>query len=355
MKIFNEKTDKILGYTIEILAVISALFLAFTVNRSNNIYIKDLMKSDIFYEYSAGVDISNGINPYQKIVGNSLIVNDKYATLFPLYYYFLLAITFISNFSFSNFIETYRIVIFIAECAAFAFVYLQFRKKNMKLVGFAAASFLILNRWTLNTVTDAKQDVISIAFLMGSLYFFDSKRRLAYLLYGFSLAIKHLGIFLFPLYLAPLILGERKLKDFVIDCLYGISPILIPSLPFIFDNVKGFVLSLLFSFTRAPASSSSNPLYGYEHLLVLYGSSKKAALPLLFLPRLPLIGFYGLSMVLLFTKKIPRYVFALFALFCFITFNPVYFDQYMLWVTPFVLFAVSEYVSVEGLSNTSKQ
>ncbi len=349
-KLVNDKT---LDRLIEIVAVLAVFLLAFVVNKSNYVSYQDLASSDIFYEYSSAVNISNGINPYTKILRGSLLSNNKYATLFPIYYYYLLGIAAISKYSFTQFIDIYRYILFGAECLAFIFTYLKFRKINKYMLGFAAASFLILNRWVINNVADMKQDTVAIALLMASLYFIDSKRRLSYLLYGLSLSIKHLGILIFPLYLLPIVNKEWKWKQSCLNLALVAVPLLLPSIPFIVDNYKAFILSLMFSLTRAPTSAGTTALYGYEKLLVLYGSGKNFSLLLALLPRLPLLGFSLLNILLLFTKKIPRYIYALFSIVLFITFNPVYFDQYFFWSAPFILYSLTDYFSEKHIRKIS--
>lgn len=333
---------------LQIVAVIMLFYVVRLVNKANYSATNWGNKPDIYYEYNAAVDIGNGVNPYNKVLEGNMVWNKKYATLFPLYYYFLLGIVTFSKGVFIDFYHNFGKVLYLFEFISFIFIYLQFARYGKKTLGFAAGAFLVLNRWTIASVSGSKQDFIAIAILLASFYFFEKRPRSSYLLYGFSLGIKHLGIFFSPIYLLPLILKKRKAKDFWIDILVMSLPIIIPSLPFIFDNFRSFFLSIAFSFTRAP-ESDNGILYGYQNLLTLYNTQNYANLSTftLLLPRLPLVLFSLLNVYMLFTQKIGKFTYVLFAILIFISFNPVYFDQYLLWMTPFILYSGSDYFGKE--------
>lgn len=335
------KYKKIVSIALEIFCIAGLFYVVRIVNKANYTPTNWGNKPDIHYEYLAAENISQGINPYNKVLEGNLVWNKKYATLFPLYYYFLLSIAWFSKFQFIDFYHNLGKVLYLFQFIAFLFTYLQFRKNDKKVLGFLAGAFLVLNRWSIANVSSSKQDFIAIAGLMASFYFLNRKVRLAYLLYGLSLGIKHLGIFFAPIYLLPLITKERKLKDFIVDVSMIAIPIIIPSIPFIIDNAKSFFLSIAFSFTRAP-ESDNGILYGYQRLLTLYNTENYANLSTftLLLPRLPLVLFSILNVFMLFTKRIGKFSYVLFAIIIFISFNPVYFDQYLLWLTPFVLYSI---------------
>lgn len=347
-KVLNiQKNRKVLNHLLEIIAIGLLFYVVRVVNKANYTPTNWGKKPDIYYEYNAAVDIGNGLNPYKKVLEGNMVWNDKYATLFPLYYYFLLGIVTFSKNIFIDFYHNFGKALFFFEFVAFIFTYLQFARHNKRFLGFMAGAFLVLNRWTIASISSSKQDMIAIAILMGSFYFLDKKPKLAYLLYGFSLGIKHLGIFFAPIYLLPLIEKKVKMKDFILNVLLISLPLLIPSIPFVIDNFKSFFLSIMFSFTRSP-ESDTGVLYGYQKLLTLYNPSNynNVSTFTLLLPRLPLVLFSLLNIFMLFTKRIGKYFYVLFAVMIFISFNPVYFDQYLLWLTPFIFYSIVDYFQI---------
>ncbi len=331
---------------LEVIAILLVFVITAAVNSSNYTPAYTMERTDIHTEFDQAFKMTTGINPYEKILSGNLLTNSKYATLFPLYYYFLIVVIFISTLftpaelaMFAGFINVYHVVIQAFEFIGFLFLYAIFREKNQKFLGFAAASFFLLNRWNIANVSLLKQDVVAIAFLLAALYFLDKRVRTAYLLYGISLGIKHLGIFALPIFLTPLVFGTRKPKEFIKDVFWFLIPVLVPILPFLFLNLKAFYLSMIFSFTRKPASACGAYLTGFERLLVNYDNMGKGfAMFYLTLPRLPLVIFTVFNVCFLFLKRIDYRVYISLAFLIFTALNPVYFDQYMVWMVPFALF-----------------
>ena len=317
---------------IEAFCLLFLLFLLVLVNVSNNKKIEFFNNSDIYYEFNSALDIKNGINPYNKILKTNFVDNKKYATLLPVYYYLILIIEKFSGYSFVKFIFLMRFILFTFEFLGAIFIYLYLARSRQRFVGYFGAAFYLFNVYTINSYVFLKQDVIAITFLLASLYFFKSKIRLSYLLFGFSLGIKHIGIFILPYYFLPFIFKERKLKDFLQDLFCMVFPVLVPSFPFIFSNVRSFIYSMIFSLTRS--SEQGNVVFGYANLL----SSHSV------LARLPLFIASGFNLVIVITKKIPPafYIFTSFLIFS--MFNPVIFDQYLVWVTALVFISIADYL-----------
>jgi hypothetical protein len=83
-----------------------------------------------------------------------------------------------------------------------------------------------------------------------SLGLFEKYRRTSLLLFGFSLAIKQIAIFLMPLYLIWEYQQSRSWqKVFVAGLWMAVIPLL-ASIPFLIWNAEGFIKSIVFSATR---------------------------------------------------------------------------------------------------------
>ena len=337
MKNFFNKKRTI--FLIEILVLILTVFLIFQVNKSNRKEIWEFDGSDIYYEYNQALRFGSGENPYKRILEHDLLVNRKYATLFPLYYYFLFGIVKLSEFNFETFLDNYRTILYIAEIGVGVFIYLLFKREGKPVAGYLAGTFYMFNRWVIKSIADGKQDTIAIMFLVMAIYFLTSKNKKlkiwSFFIYGISMGIKHIGVFLGPIFILPLIKGDLDLKEF----LKGIALFLVPTigagLYVIIDSPKAFFYSMLFSFTREP--SKADVAFGYRDLLVLYNVGvEKNSIFFYLLPRLPLVLFSLLNTVLLWLRKIPIYVYCLTSTFIFIAFNPVLTTQYFVWVVPFI-------------------
>ena len=329
---------------IEAATIVLVLCLLYIVDKGNfrpsSFYFDS---EDIYYEYQAAKELYHKANPYQRILQSNMIENDKYATLLPLYYYFLVFVRVFSHNEFDNFISNMRWVLFAFQSLGGLLLYLMYRRENKKLLGFAVAAIYLFNSWTLETFLLLKQDLVSIALLLASLYFLGKKSRLSYFLYGLSLGIKHIGVFALPLFLIPLIYKERTLREFIGDLIALGVPIILPAVPFLLADAPSFLRSMLFSFTRD--SSGSIVRFGYERLLVNYSDSGLNGEPAeLFLPRIPLAVATLVNFLLLVTKRMPKIYFVLTGILIFAVFNPVVFNQYIAWLPPliFAAFAMRE-------------
>jgi hypothetical protein len=221
---------KVLFLLLEVVIFTITCFLIITVNDSNKKQNWEYVERDIYYEYLHGIDMIKGKNPYEKVLQYDLLTNHKYATLFPLYYYYIGGLASVSNFNYDTFLSVYRTQLYIAEIIAGLVIYILFKRVNNPILGYLAAAFFMFNRWTIANILDGKQDVIAIMFLMLFFYFFTSNSKshklLAYLFYGISIGFKHIGIFIAPILLLPYLEKVFTIKDL----LKGVTLFIIPTI-----------------------------------------------------------------------------------------------------------------------------
>jgi len=321
----------------------------FSTDNAADFYFR---KEDIYYEYEAAKQLQKGENPYKRILESNMLENDKYSTQLPLYFYFLSFVRDLAKDNFSGFIEIFRSILFWSHLAGGFFIYLIFRRINKPFVGYCAALFYCFNVWSLNSFFYLKQDMIAIALLILSFYFFKSKtwRWFSYVLFALSLGIKHIGIFVFPLYLTPLLFKEDSNKKFGINMALFFLTFIIPTLPLLIDNPRSLINSMLFSLTRSPLKSQV--LFGYSELLVKYDPSyDTGTLIQQLLPRLPLLISSVLCTLLLFLRKIPPSSYLFISIMIFAVFNPVIFPQYITWIPPLALISLVDFMGKDRDSN----
>jgi len=338
-KILNYLKDNkiVIIQTIILIGIFSIFVWVTSANYVKPIQLRD--NDDISYEFDQANQILDGSNPYERVLKGNLLVNKKYATLFPLYYYFLATVSNFSNQIFKDFIKNYWYIIQAVHFLTAYLIFLYFRRENKGWLGLLAVAVFLLNRWTVNNTMVLKQDVISVMFLLLAVYILPKFPRLSFLTYGISIGIKHLSIFAFPIFVLYILKMKLKIKQVLILVAIFLIPIIIPSLPFLYSNPKAFFYSLMFSTTRAPISVGTTNFTGFEKLLVNYNNlgSTFAAFYLL-LPRLPLLVLIFSSVILVFTKKIKFMAYLPVVYLIFTGLNPVYFVQYSMWITPFILF-----------------
>jgi len=174
-------------------------------------------------------------------------------------------------------------------------------------------------------------DFLPILCLLGSLLLFDTRRRASLLLFGLSLAWKHIAVLAAPLYL---VWTWRKASDPTARLREAAGAAgwiaLVPgllSLPFLAWNAEAFVRSILFSVTRN-ADSHVNA-FSFDAQLGLTGVPA----------RLPMLLLVALVLVAAARGEIGRYLAVLLVFATFMDFNTVFFLQYVAWTVPFLVLA----------------
>ena len=285
---------------------------------------KTIEQEDIFYSFREGQRILTGENPYARVLTGNMRVNDKYATYFPLFYELSYASQAIGLTQFATWIAVWRRVFILFNFGTAALLFYAFWRYDMEWIGIFAAAFWLFNRWTLTVMSIVHLDFLPIFFLVASLVVFPKSKWLAFLLYGVSLALKQIGIFILPLYLiwAWHSVDKDRVKEVLKGgLLIGIIPLL-TSIPFLIWNAKGFVMSVMFSATRVGSGRFTvlplDAVMGWEGLA--------GRLPMLLL----FIAIYWFC----FSRYIGRYTGAFLVMSIFIGFNTALFVQYLLWLVP---------------------
>jgi uncharacterized membrane protein len=234
---------------------------------------------------------------------------------------------------YATWLALWHAVRIVAHVTIAVLLYVTGRSAGRALLGIFGALFWSLNRWTLYTVRSGGLDELALLLLLLSLACLTRKRRLALLLFGTSLAIKHVALLVVPLYLvwtwqSPR--PERWTRTVQAALWLALVPLAV-SLPFLWWDASAFVGSFLSSVTR-PADGLAH-VSAVGSLLGLHGGV--ARLPLLLLA----------ALILLITadgQVIGRYTAILLMFATFIDFNTVLFPQYFVWVIPFIVLAAIE-------------
>jgi uncharacterized membrane protein len=207
------------------------------------------------------------------------------------------------------------------------------------VVALFAALFWFFNRWVLYITVNAQIDLLPVFCLVASLLVFRTNRRLSYLLLGISLALKHIGIFVAPLYLIWIwqAADRNRLGQVVRGALWIAAIPVLLSLPFILWNAEGFRESMIYSLDRE-ATNHFKVASLDELLTVIYPWFTGI------LTRLPMIGLMLLIYLGALRRQIPLFFAVLLVISVFIDFGSVLFRQYLTWLVPLVPLALCDVV-----------
>ncbi len=306
-----------------------------------NIHLWDFAptaEQDIYATYLEGDRLLRGVNPYTRVLDGDMRVNRKYATYFPIFYYLSWWTQKAGLRTFFDWLSLWRVVFLVFNILIAALVFILPARRGLLIYAVFAALFWCFNRWTLHVSRTFDIDFIPLFFLMLSLALFRRHRLAACLLFGLSLGIKQMGIFLAPLYLIWTWREARSgsgRRTVIVGLAIAAIPLL-SSLPFLIQNAEGFIKSITFSATRDPAAMFE--AYSLDTLLGVNGIAGK--IPLL----LVLLLLYWQA----WKRKIPVFPAALLTMAVFAFFNSVLFTSYLVWLAPLIPLAALELMATDN-------
>jgi len=309
-------------------------FLVFTKSKQSEHYYKS---QDIYQHYKVSKLILKGENPYLPILNSNMKKNEKYPTYLAGFYY-LMAPTVKIYPEFTNWISFWKVIATISYAGVGFLIFENARKNGKTAIGIALAMVWLFNRWALYLATTLSADVIAILLLLISLKIINTKQKTSLFIFGIHLAIKHLTLFLLPLY----ILKNTKLnfKNIIKNIAFVLLPIILISVQFLITSPIAYLQSILFSATRFADNHFKVISLSIGEIFNFYGIYE----------RFPMIVAICFIYLLFAKKKIEFHLSVLLILLISITFNPVFFLQYESWFIAVLLF----YLANAKILNSSK-
>jgi len=295
----------------------------------------DLEKQDIKALFSDADRLQQGINPYKRVLDldSDMAWNQGFATYLPTFYLFGSITQDIGLEDFIHWLGFWRVIFLVANLAiAYLLFFIPYHRYHSIIFAIIAALFWLFNRWTLHMTMIYQIDFIAIFFMLLSLVIWPRYKVISLLAFGFSLSVKHIAMFMIPLYVIWIwqSVENKSIKQFLqLNFVLASIPLGV-SLPFLVWNAKGFVKSIFVSATRISESHFGAP--AIDTLLGLSGIPAK----------LPMLILMALIFLAAWFKKISHYTAALFILLIFVDFNSVLFRQYLTWAFPIIPLVICE-------------
>ena len=316
--------------------VFAALLFLFALTQLAPLYrsfaTRETKGEDIYYLWVEGQRILNGENPYARVLASNMRDNDKYATYFPVFYWLSAASQALGLRDYDAWINFWRVIFNAFHIAIGALIFLILQRERLGWLGAFGALFWWFNRWTLEVVRIADIEFVPIFFLVLSLWLVRRRLFLALFLFGLSLGLKQLAIFMTPIYLiwAWQSTDHAQWRRVFAAAAIIASVTLVASLPFLLWNAEGFIKSVVFSATRNPAGHLGVP--SFDEWIGWVGIPAK----------LPLLALLGFVYVGVWQRRVKTYASALLTMCVFLDFNSVLFRQYICWALPFLPLVLSD-------------
>lgn len=285
---------------------------------------------DIYQYWRRGGQIINGENPYSCVLDNDCI-NHKIPIHLPLFYWLSAASIKLGLTSFESWIALWRPALLLSYIAIGLVLFVTLVKRNRFWLAIFALLFWLFNRWSLYVIRVGHLDFMALLFLVLSVVLAQKRWRTSLILLGASLAIKQVAVFVVPFYM--LMAWERnkahRWREVAVALfLIGIIPFVV-SVPFLIQQPKAMIQSVLFSATRDSEANFGAP--ALAAILHTAGRWYMASLMLLVI-------------IASWRHRLSLAVSSLLIFVTFIAFNTVIFNQYFVWMMPFVPLAASDYL-----------
>ncbi|RME06655.1 MAG: hypothetical protein D6803_05925 [Anaerolineae bacterium] len=295
----------------------------------------DLEEQDIHAVYTEGGRLSRGINPYARVLeqGGDMQWNLTFPAYLPVMYSLSALVEGLGVRDYLDYLSVMRWFFLAANLGiAYLLFYIPYHRYNAIFFALFGALFWLMDRWVVHITMIYHFDFLALLPFLLSLALWPKHRRLALVLFGISIAVKHMAIFMAPVFLIWAWQEQRQpsLTRLLADALLmGAAPLII-SLPFMVWNLEGFFKSLLISLTRVAESHFGVP--DFATVFSLQGVSAK----------LPMFGLFALVYILAWRGKLRPFAAGLLIMAAFLDFNAVLFRHYMLWTVPLIPLAACE-------------
>ena len=288
-----------------------------------------LSTKDIFYVWEEGKRLVAGINPYARIIGESLRDNNKYPTYLPLSYYFVAILDRLGIKEFIDFVSVWRPINLACHLGIGVLTFSVYNRRGKPLSGLIACSILLLGRWSAYIVNVQHSEFAAILPILLAGHQLNRRPKLSALLFGLSLCVKHVGIILLPSFLLGL-KPERssnrpsKRRNLWVYTGLALALPLVISIPFLINQPSGFLLNIFFSATRGFGDHGS----ATGTRMILTGVDGT---------RIVMIALIAMNWFAQAKGNINFWFASTITLLIFLQFNAVIFAQYYIWLISFLL------------------
>ncbi len=326
----NPRLVRILAFAGLIMSVF--LFLRIYVTYSQ-ISRHTYKSSDIASIWNAGHDLCKGRSPYARMKKEGK--NGKPVVRAPIYlpgaYILICAVEKLGYNTHKKWQKVWEPALVVLHIAIGVMLFILLFEKGHPALAFFVILFWLFSRFSIQTLVTRQTNTLALFPLLLSLAFINTRRTASLLLFGFSLVLKQVAVFLAPLYLVWCWNDRKSWSDFRRSVFLILIIPFAATLPFIIRDYESFFMAIFYpTMHLAPG--------GYAGYPAAVRSIHPALPTILMLVSMALVYLAALR------RRLPEVTAALLVMMCFIAFNNIIFSQYFLWFFALVPIALLDWV-----------
>lgn len=232
-------------------------------------------------------------------------------------------------------VVVWRPIVLVSWLAVGLVLFGYFFLRRQPALAVAALGLWLFNRWSIEVLKIAHTDFIGTFFLLMAVLMVSRWPMTAAVLLGVSLAVKHVALLVVPLFII-VVWRSRKMRVGTLVALVGLIALVpvIVTLPFLIDDPRATVEGLLHVVDR-PAQTVHGFAPALDTVLDVTDSSR-------WLPMLLLVGgVYAAA----WRRSLTLIGGTLLVLSIMFAFTDVLYNQYIVWVIPFIILAGAQHLS----------
>lgn len=287
------------------------------------------VKRDIYYIWNDAKLLSKGVNPYARIQFGNMWDNEKYTFYLPGFLIASATSIKLGLKNFQNFMPYWTSLNLLVHLSISLILFSALKKRGQANLGMLLSLLWFFGRWPLYVLKVGQIDNLAILFLVLSLLSIPARTSRACLLFGVSLAIKHVAAPLLPIFLICSWHKYPQIKTLLKNLALCLLVPALVSLPFIFWDAENFIKTLVFPLMRKPIG-----FQGAKSLLLAAGMQIQIIATML------LVSIYWLAWKSELRVNTAAFLCSLLVM----SFNRVIFEQYYAWIFVMALLALFDYL-----------
>jgi hypothetical protein len=294
----------------------------------DKVYKESLVGKDVSSYLHRGIQILHGENPYACVLENDSCVG--YPAHLPGMYLVAAGFVKMGVDQLDEWTHVWRPIVFAAWFGVGLILFVYIFRRGQPALAVAAFGFWLFNRWSIDVLRIAHTDFIGVFFLLLSVVLAGFAPFLAAFLLGVSLAVKQLAVLIVPIFLINA-WRQKKFKAVKLGVLTGLILLapLVTSLPFLINNPKATVRGWINVVERP-----SQVVHGFAPSLDTWlDVTQGKSLLMLFL--------IGAVYVAAYRKEVNLTNGTLIVMAITMAFTSVLYNQYFVWLIPFIPLAIA--------------